>query len=350
MNIAIIPGDGIGKEVTSSSIELLNHLIRKFNLNIVYDVFPFGGEYYQETNISIPEEVFSEWPHKYNAILFGAVGNPQIKDNTYAKDILLGIRKRFDLYVNYRPICLLNHLYCPLKNVKESDVDFAVIRENTEEFYINSGGRFKADTMDEIVIENSIHTRKGVERIIRYAFEYAKKYHKQSVVMSDKGNAMIYAGKLWSDIFESIGQEYPNIEKRHIYIDTLHMELIRNPQQLDVVVTSNCFGDIFTDACSQILGGMGLGSSSNINPENDLLRGMYEPIHGSAPDIAGTNTANPMASILSLAMLLEDQGLEQYAKLLRDGIKKALAQGIVTSDLGGCKSTDQVTDFIKDLL
>ncbi|MDE7433089.1 MAG: isocitrate/isopropylmalate dehydrogenase family protein [Lachnospiraceae bacterium] len=346
MKIAIIPGDGIGKEVTMSSLEILKQVAKKFDLDIKYDIFPFGGEYYLETGISIPSEIFSEWPNKYNAILLGAVGNPNIVDNTYAKDILLGIRKKFDLYVNYRPVYLLNDKYCPLKNINTGEVDFAVIRENTEEFYINCGGRFKANTMDEVVIENSIHTRKGVERIIRYAFEYAKKFEKKSVLMSDKGNAMVHAGELWKSVFESVGKEYPDIKKIHMYIDALHMELLRDPKQFDVVVTSNCFGDIFTDACSQVMGGMGLGASANINPENNLLKGMYEPIHGSAPDIVGKNIANPMASFLCLGMLLEDQGLQKCSVVIREGIKKALEHGVVTPDLGGSKTTSEVTEYL----
>ena len=350
MKIAVIPGDGIGKEVTKSSLEILKVISEHFKQDIVYDVFPYSGEYYIKTGISIPPEIFFDWPCKCNALLLGAVGTPLISDNSYAKEILLGIRKKFDLYVNYRPVHLLNDKYCPIKNIKTNEINFSVIRENTEELYINAGGSFKTGTLDEVVIENSIHTRKGVERIIRYAFEYAAKYHKKSVLMSDKGNAMEHAGKLWESVFELVGQEYPDIEKKHMYIDTLHMELIRDPKQFDVVVTSNCFGDIFTDACAQIIGGMGLGASANINPDNKLLRGMYEPIHGSAPDIAGKNIANPMASILSLGMLLEDQGLVTCSRAIREGITKALENNIVTPDLGGNKTTDIVTEFIKKFI
>lgn len=346
MKIAVIPGDGIGPEVTQVSLQLVEQLKSKYGLDIQYDVFPYSGKYFLETGISIPDTIFAAWPEQYNAILFGAVGDPAIPDNTYAKEILLGIRKKFDFYVNYRPVHLLDERYCPLKNRKEGDIDFAVLRENTEEFYINCGGIFKAGTPDEIVIENAVHTRKGVERIIRYAFEFAVKYNRKSVLMSDKGNAMVYAGDLWKRVFEEIGAQYPQIQKKHIFIDALHMELIKNPKQFEVIVTSNCFGDILTDATSQIQGGMGLGASANINPENKMLRGMYEPIHGSAPDIAGQGKANPMASVLSLGLLLEDQGLTECRILIEKSVKATLEKGVVTPDLGGNYNTDAVGDFL----
>lgn len=347
MKIAVIKGDGIGPEVVKESLAVLDVICEKFNIPCEVKEYPYGADYFLETKISIPEEVFSEWPKKYNAILFGAVGDPKVKPNDYAKEILLGLRFRLDLYVNLRPVRLLNKRYCPLKDIEEKDVNFTVFRENTEDLYTDNGGNFKKNTYDEIAIENSIHTRKGVERIIRQAFEYADKNGLGSVVMSDKCNAMRYVGDLWQRVFHKVGEMYPRIEKRHLLIDALHMQLIRDPSQFEVIVTSNVFGDILTDVSAQIQGGMGLSASANLNPENAVLKGMYEPIHGSAPDIAGKGKANPMASILSLAMLLNDQGYFRQAELINQAVKKALECGCTTPDLGGNYTTEQVGQSIR---
>lgn len=346
VKIAVIGGDGIGPEVTNESVKVLKCLSRKFNIDCEIDNYPYGANYYLETGISMPKENFVNWPKMYNGILFGAIGDPKVKDMTYAKEILLALRFNLDLYVNFRPIKLMNKKFCPLKNREEKDIDFVIFRENSEDLYTGNGGNFKKNSPDEIAIENSINTRKGVERIIRYAFEYAKKNGKKSVLMSDKSNVMRYAGDLWMRTFKEVGEEYPDIEKKHMYIDALHMEIIRDPSQFEVIVTSNVFGDILTDACAQIQGGMGLSPSANINPENELLRGLYEPIHGSAPDIAGKGIANPIASFLSLALILDDNNYSKEANVIREGIKYLLDNDITTPDLGGSSTTTEVGDML----
>jgi 3-isopropylmalate dehydrogenase len=346
MRIAVIGGDGIGPEVTKESIKVLKCICDKYKIDYNVDIFPYGADHYLETGVSMPKEVFDVWPEKYNGILFGAIGDPKVKDTTYAKEILLGLRFKMDLYVNYRPIKLINQKYCPLKGRTEEDINFVIFRENSEDLYTGTGGNFKKNSADEIAIENSIHTRKGVERIIRYAFEFAEKRGLSSVLMSDKSNVMKFSGDLWKRTFNEIGSEYPNIEKRHMYIDALHMEIIRDPSQFEVIVTTNVFGDILTDACAQIQGGMGLSPSANINPENKLLRGLYEPIHGSAPDIAGKGIANPIASILSLALILEDNNYLSEADLIREAIKHLLENNITTPDLGGTYRTSKLGDEI----
>lgn len=347
MRIAVIEGDGIGPEVVNESLGVLEAICQKYGLNCSVDKFPYGADYYLKNRISIPEEVFIEWPKKYNAILFGAVGDPRVKPNDYAKEILLGLRFKLDLYVNYRPVKLLNEKFCPLKNIQEKDIDFVIFRENTEDLYTDNGGNFKKNTPDEIALENSIHTRKGVERIIKYAFEYADRNGLDSVLMSDKSNAMRYAGDLWQRTFREVGEQYPHIKQRHMFIDALHMQLIKDPGQFKVIVTSNVFGDILTDVSAQIQGGMGLSASANLNPENAVLKGMYEPIHGSAPDIAGKDIANPLASILSLAMLLNDQGCHKEAEVIYKAVKEALKCGWTTPELGGKYSTRQTGEFIR---
>ncbi len=346
LKIAVIAGDGIGSEVVKEALKVLKTIGSKFNINYEVEEFPYGADYFLETGISIPQEAFTEWPKKFTAILFGAVGDPRVKPNDYAKEILLGIRTKLDLYVNLRPVKLLDKQYCPLKNKTEEDVNFVVVRENIEDIYINSGGNFKKGTKDEVAIENSLHTRKGVERVIRYAFEYANENKLSSVLMSDKSNAMVYVGDLWQRVFNEVAEEYPHIEKRHMYIDALHMELIRDPSQFEVIVTSNIFGDILTDSAAQIQGGMGLAASGNINPESTHFRGLYEPVHGSAPMIAGKNIANPIASILSLAMLLQDHGYKKEASIIQGAVKAVINKGKVTVDLGGNCSTSEIGDLV----
>lgn len=346
MKIATIGGDGIGPEVIQESVKILAAICKKYDIKYEVDAYPYSADYYLSTGISIHKEVFAEWRKKYTAILFGAVGDKRVESNKHAKEILLGLRFNLDLFVNYRPIKLLNKKYCPLKGISEKDIDFVIFRENTEDLYTGTGGNFKKGTIDEIALENSIHTRKGIERIVRYAFEYAKNNGYKSVLMSDKGNVMKFSGDLWNRVFQEVGKEYPEIEKRHMLIDALHMEIIRDPSQFEVIVTSNVFGDILTDMCAQLQGGMGLSPSANLNPENKILKGLYEPIHGSAPDIAGKEVANPIASILSLALLLEDHNYKEQSKVIKEGIKYLLQENIVTQDLGGSYTTSEVGNHL----
>lgn len=346
LKIAVIKGDGIGQEVVGEAIRVLETVKKKFHIECDIDEFPYGADYYLETGITIPKEAYTKWPKIYDAVLLGAVGDPRIKDNCHAKDIVLGMRQKMDLYVNRRPVKILNDAVCPLKKSNAESIDFVVFRENTEDLYVGSGGRLKPGTKEEVAVENSIHTYTGVERIIRAAFEYARENKKSSVIMSDKGNAMQFAGGLWLEVFEKIGEEYPEIKKKHIYIDALCAQVIEKPEEMEVIVTSNMFGDILTDICAQLQGGMGMAVSCNSNPEYEHFLGVYEPVHGSAPDIAGKNISNPIAAILCVASLLRDAGYRKESLVIEEAVKKAIQENYTTVDIGGEKSTSQVGDYI----
>lgn len=345
--IAVIAGDGVGPEVMRETLKVAGVLAQKYKLPLEFQQFPYGADYYLDKGITIPQPIFHEWPKKYRGILLGALGDPRVTSNVHAEDILMGLRFKLDLYVNFRPVTLINKKYCPLKQVTdEKQVDFVVFRENTEDIYVGAGGSLKGNTRDEVAIENSIHTYKGVERILRAAFAYARDTGGPSVVMGHKSNAMKHAGRLWHRLFTAIGEEFPAIEKRTMYIDALCMDVIRNPSNYSVIVTSNMFGDILTDVAAQVQGGMGLAASVNYNAADKKFFGLFEPVHGSAPDIAGKNIANPMASILSYHLMLQRLGFHREAQAVYRAVSEALEQGKVTADLGGKLSTSRVGDFI----
>ncbi|OQX22570.1 MAG: hypothetical protein BWK80_30100 [Desulfobacteraceae bacterium IS3] len=346
-SIAVIEGDGVGPEVIREALKIGNLLTEKYGLELEFHKLPYGADYYLDTGITLPDEVLKAMPEKYSGLLFGALGDPRIKDHRHIMDILGGLRFRLDLYVNFRPARLMNTGYCPLKKItQEREIDFVVFKENTEDLYINSGGIFKKGTEDEVAIENAVHTRKGVKRIITAGFDYAATHKKNRVCLGDKSNVMRYAGDLWQRTFYEIGAEYPEIEKQHKYIDALCMDIIRNPSNYDVIITSNMFGDILTDVAAEIQGGMGVAASCNYNPQHEKFLGLFEPVHGSAPDIAGRNIANPIGAILSFNMLLERLGFKKEADSVYNAIKKAMDKGVVTTDLGGNASTSEVGDFI----
>ena len=251
---------------------------------------------------------------EFDAILFGALGDPRVPGNQHAADILLGLRFKLDLYVNARPVELLHERLTPLRGRTEKDIRLIVFRENTEGLYVGVGGVFKQDTPDEVAVQEDINSRKGVERIIRYAFEYARQNRRQRLCMSDKSNAMTFAHGLWQRVFKEVRQEYADIESRHLFIDTLAMEMVRDPRQFDVIVTCNLFGDILSDLGAQLAGGLGLAPSGNIHPGRTSL---FEPVHGSAPNIAGQGIANPLGAVLSSAMMLEFLGFRLQAAAMR---------------------------------
>lgn len=345
--IAVIGGDGVGPEVIKEAVNVQRVMVNKYKLPVVCEPFPYGADYYLEKGITIPGAVFHEWPKKYSAVLLGALGDPRVKSNVHAEDILMGFRRKLDLYVNYRPVKLINKKYCPLKHVTdEKQVDFVVFRENTEDIYADVGGCLKRGTADEVAIENSIHTYKGVERILRAAFEYARDTGNSPVVMGHKSNAMKNVGGLWQRLFEKIGKEFPGIEKKSMYIDALCMDVIKNPSGYNVIVTSNMFGDILTDVAAQIQGGIGLAASVNYNAADKKFLGVFEPVHGSAPDIAGKNMSNPIASILCFQLLLQRLGFIEEAKVVQQAAADTLSMGKVTPDLGGKLTTSEVGDFI----
>ena len=341
--IAVIAGDGIGTEVVPAGVSVLEYMNQNHGTNIDFEMFDLGAERYLADGTSLPDDILHRFRTEFDAIFLGALGDPRVPSNVHAKDILLGSRFKLDLFINFRPITLLDDRYCPLKNKSPEDVDMVVFRENTEGLYTGIGGQFKRGTPDEVAIEAEMNTGKGVERIIRAAFDYAKLHGRRSVCMSDKANAMRHGHDLWQRTFKEVASEYPTIEPFHLYVDVLAMEMVRKPEQFDVIVTNNLFGDIITDLGAQIQGGIGLASSGNIHPGRVSL---FEPVHGSAPDIAGQGIANPLAAILTAAMMLEFLGYPELDKMTRSAVGKCLKNDQVTAELGGRLSTTQVTDAV----
>jgi 3-isopropylmalate dehydrogenase len=345
--IAVIPGDGIGKEVTPEAVKVLRAATAPAGRKIEFVEFDWGADKYLREGVSLPPGAVEMLRDEFDAILFGALGDPRVPTNRHAADILLGLRFKLDLYVNSRPVELLHDPLTPLRDRTQRDIHLVVFRENTEGLYVGVGGFFKKGTPDEIAVQEDVNSRKGVERIIRYAFAYASENHLKRVCMSDKSNAMTFAHDLWQRVFKEVRQEYPDVESRHLYIDTLAMEIVRDPAQFDVIVTCNLFGDIISDLGAQLAGGLGLAPSGNIHPGQTSL---FEPVHGSAPNIAGKGIANPLGSILTSAMMLEFLGWKAEASVTRDAVKSALFKNYLTSDLGGDKKTTQVGDWIADFV
>jgi 3-isopropylmalate dehydrogenase len=345
--IAVIPGDGIGKEVTPEAVKVIKAVCaptkRGTGRNMEFVEFDWGADKYLKEKVSLPPGAVEMLRDEFDAILFGALGDPRVPSNQHAADILLGLRFKLDLYVNARPVELYHQKFTPLRDRREEDIRMMVFRENTEGLYVGVGGFFKKDTPDEIAFQEDVNSRKGVERIIRYAFEYARAKGLKRVCMSDKSNAMTFAHDLWQRVFKQVRAEYADIDSRHLYIDTLAMEMIRDPRQFDVIVTNNLFGDIISDLGAQLAGGLGLAPSGNIHPGRTSL---FEPVHGSAPNIAGKGIANPLGSVLASAMMLEFLGWHPEAQSLRAAVKAAVHENFVTADLGGDKSTIQVGDWL----
>src|SRR6185437_12629622 len=296
--IAVIPGDGIGKEVTPTTVKALEAACAVGGKKLAFTHFDWGADRFLRDGTTLPHDAPEMLRRDFDAILFGALGDPRIPSNQHAADILLGLRFKLDLYVNARPVELLHDRLTPLRDRTEKDINLMVFRENTEGLYVGVGGFFKKGTADEIAVQEDVNSRKGVERIIRHAFEYATARNLERVCMSDKHNAMNFAHDLWQRVFKEVRKEYPAIDSRHLFIDTLAMELVRDPSQFDVIVTCNLFGDIISDLGAQLIGGLGLAPSGNIHPGETSL---FEPVHGSAPNIAGKGIANPLGSVLTSA-------------------------------------------------
>lgn len=343
--IAVIPGDGIGKEVTPEAIKAIKAVVRSAGRQIEFVEFDWGADKFLREGVTLPAGAVEMLSTEFDAILFGALGDPRVPSNQHAADILLGLRFQLDLYVNARPVELFHDRLTPLRDRSTKDVKFMVFRENTEGLYVGVGGFFKKGTADEIAVQEDVNSRKGVERIIRYAFEYAKRNRLKRVCMSDKSNAMTFAHDLWQRVFKEVRQEYSEVESRHIYIDTLAMEVVRDPSQFDVIVTCNLFGDIISDLGAQLGGGLGLAPSGNIHPGKTSL---FEPVHGSAPSIAGQGIANPLGSILSSAMMLKFLDWNAEGEVLREAVRAALNENVLTPELGGSKATVEVGDWVAE--
>jgi 3-isopropylmalate dehydrogenase len=328
--IAVVPGDGIGPEVIAAGMSLLERLNDERSLGLEFVHFPWNADQYLKTGVSIPEGAMDDIRENYAAVYLGAFGDPRVPDMKHAADILLGMRFQLDLYVNYRPVKLLDERLSPLKGDKK--IDFVIFRENTEGAYVGMGGNFKKGTSEEIAVQEDVSTRKGVERIIRYAFEYARKHGRKSVCMSDKNNVMRFGGDLWLRTFHEVAAEYADIEHFHMFVDALTMQMVRAPEMFDVIVTNNMFGDIVTDLGAALQGGLGVAASGNIHPGRVSL---FEPIHGSAPKYAGKDVANPIGAILTAAMMLEYLGHADVAADIERAVVSAIGAGETTHDLGG---------------
>ena len=344
--IAVIPGDGIGPEVTNEAVkvlELLQQLDDTFQVSFQH--FEWGSEYFLENGFIMPEDGLDQL-QKFDAILFGAVGDARVPDEVTIWQLIMPIRKQFQQYVNMRPIKQLAGITSPLKSDKP--IDFMVFRENAEGEYSNMGGRLYQDHSQEMAVQNTVITKQGVERIARYAFEYAAKHNKTKVTSATKSNAIIHSMKLWDDVVGKVAAEYPDIELENNFIDALAAYFVMRPESFEVVVASNLFGDILTDLGAALVGGLGVSPSGNINPERNYPS-MFEAIHGSAPDIAGKGIANPIAQIWSAALMLEHLGREDLAGIIVGSIENVLQEGhILTPDLGGQSSTIEMGDAIAE--
>lgn len=341
--IAIIAGDGIGIDVTIEALKVLRRVNEKFNLKLELVEFPYGAEHYLKTGVGLPPGQMDEYRKNFAAVYLGALGDPRIPDMRHGREILLGMRFDLDLYINLRPVKLLHERLCPLKAKTVKDIDFVVFRENTEGPYVNAGGILKKGTPDEVATQESYYTRKGVERIIRAAFEYAKSHGRTRVTMSDKSNVLRYGHDLWQRVFTAVGEEYPNIEKDHFFVDALVMKMVKNPEHFQVIVTENMLGDIITDLGAMLQGGLGMAGSGNIHPGRTSL---FEPVHGSAPYMAGKNKANPIAAILTVAMMLDFLGHRPAAEAVEAAVQHAVNENQVTGDIGGKLGTRECGDFV----
>lgn len=339
--LLLIPGDGIGPEILLQGKKLLSALGKMKKIEFQLDEVDWGANKWLKEGVGIPKGELPYIPERYDAILFGAIGDPRIKDMAHGREILLGLRMGLDLFINIRPIKLLTPRLTPLRDKESSQINLVIVRENTEDIYGGMGGALHLNTLREIAIDESLHTYGGVERILRAAFIYAIKYKRSKVTMVDKSNAIKFGGDLWQRLFKKISQEFPKIEADHLYVDVAAMQMVQNPGRFDVVVTTNLFGDILSDLGAGLAGGLGLMASANINPG---VIALFEPVHGSAPDIAGLDIANPFAMFLSIAMMLEYFDYQDEAALIERLIINAIEEHRCTPDIGGSLSTSQAAD------
>ncbi len=346
--IAVLPGDGTGPEVVREGLKVLEAAASKTGFEFCTETYDFGGERYKRTGETLPDSVLDEF-REMDAIYLGAVGHPDVAPGILEKGILLKLRFGLDQYINLRPIKLYPGVQTPLKDKGPGDIDFVVVRENTEGLYLGIGGIAKKDTPDEIAVQEMVNTRKGVERCIRYAFEYTKtRNKKKKLTLCDKANVLTYSHDLWRRTFTQVGDEYKDVEKDYAFVDATCMWMVKNPEWFDVIVTCNMFGDIITDLGAMIQGGMGIAAGGNINPEGVS---MFEPIHGSAPKYAGKNVINPMAAISAVQMMLDHLGEKESSAMVEKAIEKTLAGGRMKdlSTKSGL-STSEVGDLVVSFL
>lgn len=336
--VAVIAGDGIGPEVTAEAVAALEHLKGTHGVELELKHFDWGADKFLNEGVSLPEGALDMLAREFDAIFAGAFGDPRVPSNQHAEDILLGMRRGLDLYINLRPVRLLHTRLTPLKEKNAEEIDFVVFRENTEGAYCGAGGFLKKGTDEEIATQEELNTRRGVERIITAAFEYARARGRKRVTMADKSNVQRFGGDLWQRVFREVAARYEGVEANHQYVDAMAMFMVLNPSQYEVIVTNNLFGDILTDLGAALQGGLGLAASGNIHPGRVSL---FEPVHGSAPPLAGKSEANPAGAILSAALMLEYLGHSRAAESVERAVREAIAHGETTRDLGGNLSTEQ---------
>jgi 3-isopropylmalate dehydrogenase len=341
--IAVIPGDGIGKEVIPEALKVLRAAAAAGRRALAVTEFDWGADRYLRDGTTLPHEAPDRLRRDFDAILLGALGDPRVPGNRHGADILLGLRFKLDLYASERPCVLFDRRLTPLKDRAEDDIHFVVIRENTEGAYVGMGGFFKKGTADEIATQEDVNTRKGVERILRYAFDFARRRGLRRLCMADKANALAFGHDLWQRVFAQVRDEYPEIEARHMYIDNLLAQMVRDPAQFQVIVTCNLFGDIASDLGAQLVGGLGLAPSGNIHPGKVSL---FEPVHGSAPDIADRNVANPIGAVLAAGMMCAYIGWTAEAQSMEQAVRAAIHEDKTTADLGGSLGTREAGDWL----
>jgi len=342
--VAVVPGDGIGPEVISEAVAMLERLGETHGVKLNLRHFDWGAEKFLSEGVGLPDGALEMLAREFDAILAGAFGDPRVPSNKHAEDILLGMRRGLDLYINLRPVRLLHPRLTPLRDRAPEDINFVVFRENTEGAYCGAGGFLKRGTADEIATQEELNTRKGVERIVVAAFEYARERGRRRVTMADKSNVQRFGGDLWQRVFKETAARYAEIEANHQYVDATAMFMILNPRQYDVIVTNNLFGDILTDLGAALQGGLGLAASGNIHPGRVSL---FEPVHGSAPPLAGKSEANPAGAILSAALMLEYLGRADAASAVERAVQESINEGETTRDLGGQLSTTQAGESIR---
>lgn len=341
--VAVIAGDGIGPEVIDAGLPIIDAAARADGLALEVERLPYSADHFLETGETLPDEAFERLRDDADAILVGALGDPRVPGNEHARDILLGLRFRLDLYINFRPTRLFHPKLSPLRTDRRSDggstaIDFVIFRENTEGQYLGKGRAESVGTPDEVQVSEEINTRKGVARIIEAAFAWAAAHGRTRVTMSDKSNAIPFQ-RIWGRLFQEIGERHPGIEREHRYVDALALELVREPERFQVIVTPNLYGDILSDLGAGLVGGMGIAASANLHPGRP---GLFEPVHGSAPTLVGKGVANPMATVLSGALMLGEMGSAAGAAALERAVERVVATGPLTPDLGGSGSTAEV--------
>jgi 3-isopropylmalate dehydrogenase len=344
--IAVLPGDGIGPEVVHVARRVLEFYRNERGFLLELWDLDLGANRFLRDGTTYPRDVAERIAHEASAVFLGALGDPRVPNIEYARDILFGLRFGLDLYANVRPVKALDDRLVPLKGRGAKDVDFTVFRENTEGIYVGIGGQFKRGTPDEIAINEDVNTRKGVDRLIRAGFEHAKRHDKKTVHMADKSNAMKHAHELWHRCFFEVAKDYPGIEPKHVYVDAMCLYMIQDPSQFEVVVTNNLFGDIVTDLGAALQGGLGMAASSNIHAADPSHVAMFEPVHGSAPPLAGKDLANPLAAVLTVGMLLAHLGWPEEEARLEALVGRAIREKKCTRDVGGDLGTRTVGDFV----